>query len=170
MASNPSAEVPEVDLGVLRRAVKIYLDQAYAGTEPPDPVRRRLDWPAGRSAGEILPAAPFELANRPEPGIPPIYALRLGNAHYPHMKIQIQPWPNDCGYLLSVNTHDQVLSLDPTSRDAAAFRALQSENQRLKESIEKAWDESGIPTFLRYLRNYIDEHPSTFGEPPEPGL
>ncbi len=76
------------------------------------------------------------------------------------MKLQIQPWPNDCGYLLSVNTHDQVLSLNPSSRDAQEFRDLQAENQRLKEAIEKRWDEEGLPTFLRYLRNYIDDHPT----------
>lgn len=166
MASNPDADIPEVDLAVLRKAIEIYLAQAYAGTEPSESVRRRLDWPEGRPARELLPGPPFELVNRPEPGIPAIYALRLGNARYPNMKLQIQPWPNDCGYLLSVNTHDQVLSLNPASRDAAAFRELQAENQRLKESIEKAWDEAGIPTFLRYLRSYIDDHPSTFGKVP----
>ena len=38
-----------------------------------------------------------------------------------------------------------------------AFRALQAENQRLKEAIEQAWDEAGLPTFLRYLRDYISQ-------------
>lgn len=167
MASNPTADVPDVDLKTLRQAVGIYLAQAYDGTEIPESVRRRLDWSDDAPAGEVLPRSPFELANRPEPGIPAIYALRLGNARYPHMKLQIQPWPNDCGYLLSVNTHDQVLSLDPNSRDAGAFRSLQAENQRLKETIERLWDEAGFPTFLRYLRSYIDDHPSTFGQPPD---
>src|SRR5205823_9532597 len=86
----------------------------------------------------------------------PISALRLGNAHYPHMKLQVQPWPNAAGFLLSVNTHDQVLSLDPNAADAAAFRELQVLNQRLKEAIEQAWDQAGLPTFLRYLREYIE--------------
>jgi hypothetical protein len=36
-----------------------------------------------------------------------------------------------------------------------AFRELQAENQRLKESIEEAWDDARLPTFLRYLRDYI---------------
>ena len=35
------------------------------------------------------------------------------------------------------------------------FRDLQAENQRLKEAIEEAWDDAGLPTFLRYLRDYI---------------
>jgi hypothetical protein len=83
------------------------------------------------------------------------------------MKLQVQPWPNPAGFLLSVNTHDQVLSLDPDTADLPAFRELQAENQRLKEVIEQAWDEAGLPTFLRYLREYIREHSG--GDQEEPG-
>lgn len=164
--STSSPDVPEIDPGVLRRAIEIYLQLAYEGTSPPEVVRKRLEWPDDATSVNLLGRPPFELANRPESGVPAIYALRLGNLRYPHMKLQIQPWPNSCGYLLSVNTHDQVLSLNPSSRDSEAFRALQAENQRVKEAIERAWDDAGFPTFLRYLRNYIDEHPSTFGEHP----
>ena len=71
------------------------------------------------------------------------------------MKLQIQPWPNDAGFMLSVNSHDQVSGLDRGAADAQAFRELQAENQRLKEAIEEAWDDGGLPTFLRYLRDYI---------------
>ena len=84
-----------------------------------------------------------------------MYALRLGNHRYPHMKLQIQPWPNVAGFMLSVNSHDQVSGLDMGAEDAQAFRDLQAENQRLKEAIEEAWDDAGLPTFLRYLRDYI---------------
>ena len=76
------------------------------------------------------------------------------------MKLQVQPWPNAAGFLLSVNTHDQVLALDPNAPDLEAFRHLQAENQRLKEVIEHAWDEAGLPTVLRYLREYIENRAS----------
>ncbi len=33
--------------------------------------------------------------------------------------------------------------------------ALQAEDQRLKVAIEQAWDEAGLPTFPRYLRDYL---------------
>ena len=72
------------------------------------------------------------------------------------MKLQIQPWPNEAGFMLSVNTHDQVAGVNLSEVDAQAFRDLQAENQRLKETIEQAWDEAGLPTFLRYLRDYIE--------------
>ena len=131
-------------------------------------MRRRLDWPEGLDVAALLSRPPFEQVNPPEPDTPAIHALRLGNARYPHMKLQIQPWPHSSGYLLSVNTHDQVLSLNPNARDFEAFRTLQAENQRLKESIEKAWDEAGIPTFLRYLRRYLDQHGSNATDSPDP--
>jgi hypothetical protein len=81
------------------------------------------------------------------------------------MKLQVQPWPNPSGLLLSVNTHDQALALNLNPSDADAFRTLQAENQRLKEAIEQAWDQAGLPTFLRYLRDYIEANP---GRPPLP--
>jgi hypothetical protein len=57
--------------------------------------------------------------------------------------------------LLSVNTHDHALALDPNAPDAEAFMALQAENHRLKLAIENAWDEAGLPTFPRYLKDYL---------------
>lgn len=158
MSNPPPADLANIDLGELRRAVGIYLARAYPSGDPPESVRRRLDWPEGADVATLLPKPPFERASKP--GSPPIYALRLGNVRYPHMKLQVQPWPCAAGYIISVNTHDQVLGLDPNAADADAFRALQAENARIKEAIEGAWDAAGLPTFLRYLRDYLDTHPT----------
>ncbi len=151
---------------VLRRAVGTYLGKAYPDREPSEAVRRRLGWAEGVDAATLLSGPPFERVSRPDSAEPPIFALRLGNARYPHMKLQVQPWPNAAGFLLSVNTHDQVLALDPTADDAEAFRDLQRFNQDVKEAIEAAWDEEGLPTFLRYLRDYIQEHPGDIASQP----
>ncbi len=142
-------------LDLLRSATRIYLGLAYPAGIVPEVVERRLVWRADCPADVLLSAPPFERAAK-APGRPaPIFALRLGNHRYPHMKLQIQPWPNDAGFMLSVNSHDQVSGLDPTAADAQAFREVQTENQRLKEAIEQAWDDAGLPTFLRYLRDYL---------------
>jgi hypothetical protein len=151
---------------VLRRAVALYLDLAYPGAEPPPAVRRRLEWEPNADAEALLNGPPFERVSQSQDPGTAVYALRLGNLRYPHMKLQIQPWPNPAGFLLSVNTHDQVLSLDPNTSGLPEFRELQAENQRLKEVIEQAWDETGLPTFLRYLREYIHGRQ---GESPGPG-
>ena len=150
-------ELQDLRVDVLRQAVTTYLDLAYPGADPPGVVRRRLEWEPGLSAGDLLSRPPFERAAAGKSSGTPIYALRLGNARYPHMKLQIQPWPNPAGFMLSVNTHDQVLALDPGAQDMPAFRELQAENQKLKEQIEQAWDDAGLPTFLRYLREYIQQ-------------
>lgn len=147
-----------LDLDLLRRAAAIYLGVAYPSGDVPEVVRRRLDWPDSADAATLLAGPPFERFDPPGSGSPPIRALRLGNASYPHMKLQVQPWSGPTGVLLSVNTHDQVLGLDPGAPDVEAFRALQAENQRIKERIERAWDDAGMPTFLRYLLDYVEAH------------
>jgi hypothetical protein len=167
------AETLDLDhlrVDVLRRAVEVYLGFAYPSGTPPEAVRRRLDWSAGVEASTLLTRAPFEIVGKATAtGGAPIFALRLGNMRYPHMKLQIQPWPNAAGFLLSVNTHDQVLSLDPNAADAQAFRDLQAENQRLKEAIEQGWDDEGLPTFHRYLREYIASRGDRADPAPRPG-
>jgi hypothetical protein len=144
-------------IDILRRAVDVYLTLAYPSGPPPEAVRRRLEWSTDVDAQTLLSRPPFERASKAAGASSPIFALRLGNTRYPHMKLQVQPWPNDAGFMLSVNTHDQVLALDPNANDAPAFRELQAENQRIKEAIEHAWDQAGLPTFLSYLRKYIED-------------
>ena len=143
-------------LDLLRQAAGLYLNLAYPAGAIPEAVRRRLDWRGDCPAGDLLARPPFERAGKAPGRQTPIYALRLGNYRYPHMKLQIQPWPNEAGFMLSVNTHDQVAGVNLGEGDADAFRDLQAENQRLKETIEQAWEEAGLPTFLRYLRDYIE--------------
>lgn len=146
----------------LRRAVDIYMPMAYPDGPLPESVRRRLAWMTAGDAPEasaLLARPPFERAAPGRDGTGPIYALRLGNVSYPHMKLQVQGWPHAVGYMLSVNTHDQIAAIDPNSPDAEGFRALQAANQHVKEAIEQAWDRAGLPTFLRYLRDYIEANP-----------
>ncbi len=150
------SDLHDLRLDLLRQAAGLYLDLAYPGGGVPEVVRRRLVWSEDGPIGERLARPPFERAGTAPGRQTPIYALRLGNHRYPHMKLQIQPWPNEAGFMLSVNTHDQVTGVHLGEADARGFRELQDENQRLKEAIERAWDEAGLPTFLRYLRDYIE--------------
>ncbi len=153
--SEESRDLCGLRFDLLRRAAEVYLRLAYPNGVIPEPVQRRLLWRDDCEPEALLKAPPFERVGK-APGRPtPIYALRLGNHRYPHMKLQIQPWPNDAGFMLSVNTHDQVAGFELSSNDVQAFRELQLENQRIKEAIEQAWDENGLPTFLRYLSDYI---------------
>jgi hypothetical protein len=138
----------------LRRAVTTYIGLAYPSGAIPDRVAERLKWPDGIGLDELLAGPAFEKTGPADSGTP-VHALRLGNARYPHMKLQVQPWPTSVGYMLSVNTHDQLSGLPLKTPDAQQFEALQRENQRIKEAVEDAWDRQGFPTFLRYLRDLI---------------
>jgi hypothetical protein len=152
-------------IDLLRAAAEIYVRLAYPSGDLPDVVKRRSCWREDCTADVLLKGPPFERAGK-APGRPsPIYALRLGNHRYPHMKLQIEAWPNNAGFLLSVNTHDQVTGIDLCAIDAEAFRSLQVENQRLKEAIESEWDRAGLPTFLRYLKDYIKERAASGPRP-----
>jgi hypothetical protein len=161
-------ELGGLRLDLLRTAVESYLKIAYPSGMIPDIIRRRLVWPEGLPPEALLTRPPFERAGKMPGSQSPIYALRLGNHRYPHMKLQLQPWANEAGFMLSVNTHDQVAGLD-LATDAEAFRDLQRENQRLKELIEQNWDEIGLPTFLRYLRDYIRNRSQLMPEEENPG-
>lgn len=156
--STESPGPPRICLTELRRAAEIYLQVAYGDAPIPEAVQRRLSWPPNGEPDAILAQPPFEKVASTEPEAPPIHALRLGNPRYPHMKLQVQTWPTAQGFLLSVNTHDQVLSQATTARDQAGARLIQQENQALKEAIEQAWETAGLPTFLAYLRDYIQSH------------
>ncbi|MGC8638410.1 MAG: hypothetical protein ACP5XB_00865 [Isosphaeraceae bacterium] len=161
-------ELGGLKLDLLRAAVDSYLKIAYPTGEIPNIIRRRLVWPEELPPEEMLTKQPFERAGKMPGSQAPIYALRLGNHRYPHMKLQVQPWANEAGFMLSVNTHDQVAGLD-LAADAEAFRELQRENQRLKEHIEQKWDELGLPTFLRYLRDYIRNRSELMAQEKSPG-
>ncbi|MDR3619398.1 MAG: hypothetical protein P4L85_08615 [Paludisphaera borealis] len=155
LGSNP-IDLSTLRLDVVRQAAEIYVKLAYPSGQVPEAVDRRMTWSSDASPAELLSKPPFERAGRVPGTQTPIYALRLGNARYPHMKLQIQPWPNASGLMLSVNTHDQVAGMDLLASDGPAFKQLQSENQHLKEVIEQAWEAAGLPTFLQYLREYIE--------------
>jgi hypothetical protein len=154
LATDPEKlDGPRLDL--LRHATEVYLALAYPSGKIPEAVQRRLAWRDGSATLVRISGPPFEKAGKAAGRAGAIFALRLGNHRYPHMKLQIQPWPSDVGFMLSVNSHDQVAGIDLNAVDAQAFRDLQSENQRLKEAIEESWDHAGLPTFNRYLRDYI---------------
>jgi hypothetical protein len=148
-------ELSGLPLDSLKLAVAIYLEFAYRSRPIPPAVSRRLIWADDCCVAELVGRDPFERSEKCAETGAPIFALRLGNESYPHMKLQLQPWPDGAGFMLSVNTHDQISGLRLGMVDAEAFQKLQAENQRLKEAIERAWDQAGLPTFLRYLRDYL---------------
>lgn len=142
--------VPTFQVADLKRATDCYLRHAYPNGSIPPAIQRRLNWPADVDAVGLLALPVFEKMSVRNNDTEWMYCLRLGNSHYPHMKLQIQSFRNRVGYMLSVNTHDQV-SLPSDAVDYERFREIQRNNQSLKGQIESEWRHAGLPTFNAYL-------------------
>jgi hypothetical protein len=106
---------------------------------------------ASSAAGVPAPQSPRD--NRDGPAR---YALRLGNRHYPHMKLVIDRAPDGRSYLLRADTHDAHCQPRPGSRESAAFLELARQNRAIAEAIEARWEAVGLPTFKKFLRDDLE--------------
>src|SRR5262249_6999697 len=137
------------------RACRIFLRFAYSGGPATIPPAKSVFW-------ELAPDQPLEpllvpplceVLNRAD-GRCTGYAFRLGSSHYPHLKLQVISHDAGIHYLFAVDTHD-AFKMDPTHPDAAAWKKLQTANKELKEQIERAWEDEGLPTFNGLLRREL---------------
>lgn len=84
------------------------------------------------------------------------FAMRLGNSHYPHMKLRLSRPPNDAIYVFGVDSHDAFLNVPPESPDREPLEQLKRANATLSDQILAAWDAAGLPTERNYLRMRIE--------------
>lgn len=149
----------------LSEAVRLYLDEAYGGAEPPPVVRGRLAWPEGATAAD---AASGEVFERTPPDAAPAECqrlrLRLGNRIYPHMKLGLDRIPGTEDWVLVVDAHDMQLAAAIQESERAAFEKLTRHNTEVKTRIERRWNEAGLPTFTAYVRGRLATHKD--GGPP----
>jgi hypothetical protein len=143
---------------VVWRVVAAYLAHAYDGpvgphgvpAGTPSAVRARLESLRMAATSEFYASPVLE---RDNPAHPTKFALRLGNRHYPHMKLVIDRTPDGHGFLFRADTHDAHCRPAPGSRDYAVFCQLMEQNRQIAEAIENAWEAQGIPTFKSFLRD-----------------
>jgi hypothetical protein len=114
--------------------------QAYFNVRPDQPLEPLLAPPLC----QVLPA--------PQGGVRG-YAFRLGCGTFPHMKLRVV----DCGgnLVFAVDTHD-AMSLAPSHPDAGRWAEMQVANRRLKQEIERAWEQEGLKTFNELLRDGLE--------------
>jgi hypothetical protein len=144
----------ELTTAQLDQACRIFLDLAYP--------EGRHTIPPPKCVFPSLPLdGPLETVLRP-PLCQPLlardggirgYALRLGSAMHPHLKLQIVAH-DDGSCVFSVDTHDAFL-LDPRDPDRERWSELQQSNRQIKEQIERAWEEAGLLTFNGLLRREL---------------
>src|SRR5690349_10653033 len=98
MPENPSSFPPITQAW---QAIERYLALAYESAPPPAAVVKRLE--QLRQAGENFWQSP---AFESDPKLTPLRInLRLGNRHYPHMKLVIEARPDGQGFIYRADTH-----------------------------------------------------------------
>jgi hypothetical protein len=151
---------------LLSRACRIFLSLAYPGGESTIPSAKQVFFHLGADQdleAVLVPPVcqPIPLADGRVRG----YAIRLGSAGYPHLKLQIVDCNQRGIWVFMVDTHDAI-RLGPNHADARRLAQLQAANRQLKEQIERAWDAAGLLTFNGLLRRELD-HTSATGAKPE---
>jgi hypothetical protein len=142
---------------LLGNACRIFLTFAYPGGMDTIPAAKRaffhLD--AEASLEPVLRPPVCALLKTSQGGVRG-YALRLGSASYPHLKLQTVSHGAETQWIFSVDTHDSV-EFAPGHPDIPGWAKLQTTNQRLKETIERAWESAGLLTFNRFLRQELHQ-------------
>ncbi|MFO8012951.1 MAG: hypothetical protein R6X20_06540 [Phycisphaerae bacterium] len=149
-------DLNDIDRETVEEAVRIYLEEAYGDREPPPRVRERLAWPEGKTLADLAAGDAFERTPREAPPDACTHLrLRLGNPRYPHMKLGLDRVPETGDWVLTVDSHDEMLTeaAAPVERDAvdAIIRA----NAHIKTRIERRWTDAGLPTFEQYIRRRL---------------
>jgi CheY-like chemotaxis protein len=83
------------------------------------------------------------------------FSLRLGNRRYPFMKLIFQESLVRDSFFFTVDTHD-ALDIKETTPDYQEWLAIKAYNAKVRDEIETAWREAGIPTLHDVLGD-VDE-------------
>jgi CheY-like chemotaxis protein len=135
----------ETQVAMVMKAVDVYLEIAWGDRAAER--AGKLDFSADQSIGEALER--FE--DERKVGKLRKYSLRLGNARYGNMKLLFQELLVRDKFFFAVDTHDEVF-VDASWADFDQWISLKQQNSELKEQIERAWEQVGIPTITSVVR------------------
>jgi len=149
-------KLDDFDSKILSRAIKVYLASAYPSGQVSEAVRERADLASSPDGVALLSDQRFERVPAEATVRKAMrFNLRLGNDRYPHMKLGIDRVSGSEDFVLMVDTHDKHFAKMVQQKELAEYRALLDHNDALKQSIERAWTEAGLPTFENYLRSHL---------------
>ena len=141
-------QVERPDPTDVMRAVDSYMKVAYGDDAVPAHVRSQL---------AVLETWKGDFFRSPaiasDGGTPPRrYSIRLGNRHYPHMKLAIERSPDGKAYLFRADSHDAHCCPPADRPEYEAFREMMERNRVIVSSVEEAWAAEGLTTFKLYLQ------------------
>ena len=152
-------KIDQITGAILNKAIGIYVEHAFKGRT--DRTRKVFAFEPTETLPQILAKSnPFEdhcahpdegrLTENPESTPTRMYALRIGNSAYPHMKLALVEFYLPDEFVFVVDRHD-TFHFEPDVPGYQAWCELKEINRLIKESIEAAWHKAGLPT-LRSLR------------------
>jgi hypothetical protein len=139
---------------LLGRACRLFLERAYPeGCHTIPPSAQAFFVLSPEEPLDAVVASPVCHPVKGPGGCVRGYALRLGSAGFPHLKLLVVDQEGTC--VFAVDTHDAV-SLSADDPDAPRWAQLQTDNRHLKERIERAWESAGLLTFNSLLRRELE--------------
>jgi len=140
---------------MLRQALAIYLREAWPDGLPEE-VRDQVRLPAEGGLPEILRRSAFERVSLAEDDSrPDIYKLNIGSHTSPLMKFCVKRVSMSETFLFNVDIHDLYLCR-PDGEETEEERASREASEGLKRRVEELWGEAGLPTFLKYMEEYLE--------------
>jgi CheY-like chemotaxis protein len=135
----------ETEVAMVMKAVDVYLRIAWGDRAAEKAAK--LGFSQDQTIGEALER--FEDERRV--GKLRKYALRLGNPRYGNMKLLFQELLVRDKFFFAVDSHDEAF-VDASWADFDQWIALKQQNSELKEQIEHAWEQVGIPTIASVVQ------------------
>ena len=138
----------------LRQALAIYLREGFPEGLPDD-VRDRVRLPVEGSVETMLRAADFvRVSLADDDSRPDIYKLEIGSHTSPRMKFCVKRVSLSETFLFNVDIHDLYLCR-PEGEESEDERREREASEKLKRRIEELWGDAGLPTFVKYMEDYL---------------
>jgi len=129
------------------KAIELYMELAYP--QGPSSSAKAIMQKLESWAGDFWANPVFIRSGSAEQA--QAYSLRLGNSHYPHMKLRIEALPDGTHYFFRADAHDTHITLSHDHPEYGAWRQLCRENHDLAAQIESQWQHADVPTFVGYM-------------------
>ncbi|NOY23946.1 MAG: response regulator [Acidobacteria bacterium] len=114
----------------LKKALEIFLNEAYKGEKLPDVVANLADSVSGvKRFSELFRIQGVE---SPAEGVA---SVRLGNRLYPHMKLVVRKEGDRLHF--AVDTHDGPDRIPPSLPGYERFKPVIQENERIRETVQR---------------------------------
>jgi len=148
-----------MSLGLLRRVLAVYEHEAWGDTD------HEVTTIAGPDSDCVATALGLfrDETQTASAGTVHRYALRLGNPRYPFMKLVLQEHLVQGEYFFEVDTHDGMFDLEDDP-DADKFNELRRYNLEVKDRVEQALLQGGLPTSA-VLQGLVETLPAERVEP-----